>query len=110
MPRESRYLSRLSVIGAAITIILIFLLGLSDDKSLFVAKAELIDLLIYVVPFRALDFTSTRRATSYRADDISLFRRTPTPSVGGVDDKSSERTDCYRGSGRSVRVCINYRY
>lgn len=56
-------------------------------------------------PF-ALWISLVRAVTSYRADDISLFRRTPTPSVGGVDDKSSERTDCYRGSDGSVYVLI----
>lgn len=53
MSGESRYLSP-PVIGAAITIILDFFRpGLRCDKSLFVAKAELIDLLIYAVPFCA---------------------------------------------------------
>lgn len=58
------------------------------DKSLFVAKAELIDLLIYYGPFCAgFHFYAPRLA----AADISLFRRTPAPLADGVDDKSTAR-------------------
>lgn len=97
MPRESRYLSRPPVIGAAITIILIFCL-VSGDKSLFVAKAELIDLLIYMISSPFVSRVSLLRPADLLAPTIfCFFDRASTPLVDGVHDKSTERVaDCYR--------------
>jgi len=62
MPRESRYLSRSPVIGRNNDHSHFLPTVPYGDKSLFVAKAELIDLLIYYSPFCAgFHFYATSR-------------------------------------------------
>lgn len=118
-PSESRYLSGgPPVIGGAITIILIFSPGPARGDRLlslslffvfvffFVAKAKLIDLLIYVAPLCA-PLPSGFHFYAAPAGDISLSRETARSAFGrsaGVDDKSSVRAcvyACMRVRGRA---------